>query len=154
ATAPGRLTPATGRLTQFGVLRSEWTKLYSIRSGRYALLATTVMTVGFGIIASAVNVSQWSAMNAIEKAKFDPLAARLLGVRFGVLAIGVLGVLVITGEYTTGMIRSTMTTVPKRVPVVWAKTGVYALVALVVTVPAAFIAFFAGQAILSGQHIQ
>jgi hypothetical protein len=71
-----------------------------------------------------------------------------------VLAIGVLGVLLITGEYTTGMIRSTMTAVPKRLPVLWGKTGVYALVALGITVPAALIAFFAGQAILSGQHIQ
>jgi hypothetical protein len=52
------------------------------------------------------------------------------------------------------MIRSTMTAVPKRLPVLWAKTGVYALVALIVSVPAVFIAFFAGQAILSGQHIQ
>jgi hypothetical protein len=78
----------------------------------------------------------------------------LLGVRFGVLAIGVLGVLLITGEYTTGMIRSTMTAVPTRLPVLWAKIGVYGLVALVITIPAAAIAFFAGQAILSGQHIE
>jgi len=80
--------------------------------------------------------------------------ARVCRSWFGVLAIGVLGVLLITGEYTTGMIRSTMTTVPKRLPVMWGKTGVYALVALVVTVPAALIAFFAGKAILSGQGIQ
>jgi ABC-2 type transport system permease protein len=142
------------RVTQAGVFRSEWTKLYSLRSTRYALLATAIMTIGFGIIASAANVSRWSSMTAADKASFDPLSTSLLGVRFGVLAIGVLGVLLITGEYTTGMIRSTMTAVPKRLPVLWAKAGVYALVALVITIPAAFIAFFAGQAILSGQHIQ
>jgi ABC-2 type transport system permease protein len=142
------------RVTQAGVFRSEWTKLYSLRSTRYALLATTIMTIGFGIIASAANVSRWSSMTAADKASFDPLSTSLLGVRFGVLAIGVLGVLLITGEYTTGMIRSTMTAVPKRLPVLWGKAGVYALVALVITIPAAFIAFFAGQAILSGKHIQ
>ena len=154
ATAGGRVTRARDRVTQLGVFRSEWTKLCSLRSTRYALLATAVMTIGFGIIASAVTVSRWGSMSAADKATFDPLTTSLLGVRFGVLAIGVLGVLLITGEYTTGMIRSTMTAVPKRLPVLWGKTGVYALVALVITIPAAFIAFFAGQAILSGQHIQ
>src|SRR5450759_1845971 len=143
-----------GRVTQIGVFRSEWTKLYSLRSTRYALLATAVMTIGFGIIASAATVSRWSSMSAADKATFDPLATSLLGVRFGVLAIGVLGILLIAGEYSTGMIRSTMTAVPKRLPVLWGKSGVYALVALVIAVPAVLIAFFAGQAILSGQHLQ
>jgi predicted anti-sigma-YlaC factor YlaD len=149
-----RATRPQGRITQRGVFRSEWTKLHSLRSTRYALLATAVMSIGFGIIASAVTVSRWGSMSAADKASFDPLSTSLLGVRFGVLAMGVLGVLLITGEYTTGMIRSTMTAVPKRLPVLWGKIGVYALVALVLAVPAAFIAFFAGQAILSGQHIQ
>ncbi len=154
AVVGGRVARARGRLTQAGVFRSEWTKLYSLRSTRYALLTTAVLTIGFGIIASAANASRWSSMSVIDKASFDPLATSLLGVRFGVLAIGVLGVLLIAGEYSTGMIRSTMTAVPKRLPVLWAKAGVYALVSLLIALPAAFIAFFAGQAILSGQHIQ
>ena len=154
ATARGRATTVRGRVTQAGVLRSEWTKLYSLRSTRYSLLATAVMTIGLGIIASAVTASRWSTASFIDKATFDPLSTSLLGVRFGVLAIGVLGVLLISGEYTTGMIRSTMTAVPKRLPVLWAKAGVYAVVALAIAVPTALIAFFAGQAILSGQHIQ
>jgi ABC-2 type transport system permease protein len=150
----GRATRPPGRVTQAGVFRSEWTKLYSLRSTRYSLLATAVMTIGFGMIASAATVSRWASMSVADKATFDPLATSLLGVRFGVLAIGVLGVLLIAGEYSTGMIRSTMAAVPKRLPVLWGKAGVYGLVALVIAVPAAFIAFFAGQAILSGQHIQ
>jgi ABC-2 type transport system permease protein len=150
----GRVTQFRGRVTQAGVFRSEWTKLYSLRSTRWALLATAVMTIGFGLIASAVTVSRWASLSAADKASFDPLNTSLLGARFGVLAIGVLGVLLITGEYTTGMIRSTMTAVPKRLPVLWGKTGVYAVVALAIAIPAAFIAFFAGQAILSGQNIQ
>jgi ABC-2 type transport system permease protein len=154
ATAEGRVTRAHGRVTQLGALRSEWTKLYSLRSTRYALLATAVMTIGFGLIASAVTVSRWATMSVADKASFNPLTTSLLGVRFGVLAIGVLGVLLITGEYSTGMIRSTMTAVPKRLPVLWGKAGVYALVALAISVPATFIAFFAGQAILSGQNLQ
>lgn len=147
-------TGRRGRVTQTGVFRSEWTKLYSLRSTRYALLATAALTVGFGILASAITVSRWGSLSAVDKATFDPLKTSLLGVRFAVLAIGVLGVLLITGEYTTGMIRSTMTAVPKRLPVLWAKTGVYALVALAITIPATFVAFFGGQAILSGQNIE
>ena len=150
----GRITQFRGRVSQAGVFRSEWTKLYSLRSTRWALLATAVMTIGFGLIASAVTVSRWASLSAADKASFDPLNTSLLGVRFGVLAIGVLGVLLITGEYTTGMIRSTMTAVPKPLPVLWGKTGVYAVVALAITIPAALIAFFAGQAILSGQNLQ
>ena len=149
-----RVSPFRGRVSQAAVFRSEWTKLHSLRSTRWALLTTAVMTIGFGLIATALTASRWASMSAADKASFDPLSASLLGVRFGVLAIGVLGVLLITGEYTTGMIRSTMTAVPKRLPVLWGKAGVYALVAIMITVPAALIAFFAGQAILSGQHLQ
>jgi predicted anti-sigma-YlaC factor YlaD len=147
-------TPVRGRVSQLGVFKSEWTKLYSLRSTRYALLATVLMTIGFGIIASAATVSRWGSMTAADKASFDPLSTSLLGVSFGVLSIGVLGVMLIAGEYTTGMIRSTMTAVPKRLPVLWGKAGVYAVVAFVLAVPSALVAFFAGQAILSGKHLQ
>jgi ABC-type transport system involved in multi-copper enzyme maturation permease subunit len=69
------------------------------------------------------------------------------------LAIGVLGVLVITAEYATGMIRATLSAVPKRLPVLWGKALVFGAVALAVSLPAVFIVFFIGQAILWGQHI-
>ena len=142
------------RVTQARVFLSEWTKLRSLRSTRYALLATAAFTIGFGILASAITASRWSTMTAADKAKFDPLSTSLLGVRFGVLAIGVLGVLLITGEYATGMVRSTFAAVPKRLPVLWAKVGVYALAGLALAVPSTLIAFFAGQAFLSSEHIQ
>ncbi|MCW3025433.1 MAG: putative transporter transrane protein [Solirubrobacterales bacterium] len=142
------------RVTQARVFLSEWTKLRSLRSTRYALLATAAFTIGFGILASAITASRWSSMTATDKASFDPLSTSLLGVRFGVLAIGVLGVLLITGEYATGMVRSTFAAVPRRLPVLWAKVGVYWLVGLALAVPSTLIAFFAGQAFLSSQHIQ
>src|ERR1700676_4964582 len=101
----GRASQFRGRVTQAGVFRSEWTKLYSLRSTRWALLATAVMTIGFGIIASAVTASRWATLSAGDKASFDPLNTSLLGVRFGVLAIGVRGALLIPGEYRPGRIR-------------------------------------------------
>jgi ABC-2 type transport system permease protein len=145
---------AVGRVTQARVALSEWTKLRSLRSTIYTLLATTVLTIGIGILAGAITASRWNSMSAADKAGFDPLQTSLAGVNFGLLSIGVLGVLLLTGEYSTGMIRSTFAAVPKRLPVLWAKAGVFALVSLVLAVPATLIAFFASQAFLSPHHIQ
>jgi ABC-2 type transport system permease protein len=147
-----RAVPA-GRVTQRRVALSEWTKLRSLRSTVYTLLVAATVTIGFGILASAITASRWPTMTAAERADFNPLSTSLLGVNFGVLAIGVLGVLLITGEYSTGMIRSTFAAVPKRLPVLWAKAGVYSVVGLAVAVPSTLIAFFAGQALLSSKHL-
>jgi hypothetical protein len=150
-----RLTPVigVGELRFVRIVRSEWTKLRSLRSSGYALLAAVAMLIGFGIIDCSATVSNWATLPAKEKATFDPLLASLRGVDGAQLAIGVLGVLVITGEYTTGLIRSTFAAVPKRVPVLWAKAIVFAAMTLALTAPAALIGFFAGQSILAGQHI-
>jgi ABC-2 type transport system permease protein len=139
-----------GRVTQVRVALSEWTKLRTLRSTRYALLAGVAMTIGFAIIPAVVNASRWSHMSLLDKAGFNPLQTSLIGVTIAQLAIGVLGVLVISGEYSTGMIRSTFSAVPKRLPVLWAKGGVFAIVTLVLALPATLIAFFSAQAILRG----
>jgi ABC-type transport system involved in multi-copper enzyme maturation permease subunit len=142
-----------GRVTQLRVARSEWTKLRSVRSTYWSLLTTLLLIIGIGILVCVIFNARWSHLNPHERADFHPLRANLAGVNFAQLAIGVLGVLVITAEYSTGMIRATFSAVPKRLPVLWAKTFVFAGVAFVLTLPAVFITFFAGQAILSGQHI-
>jgi ABC-type transport system involved in multi-copper enzyme maturation permease subunit len=142
------------RVTQRRVFVSEWTKLRSVRSTRWALLAAVVLTIGLATISSAVMASHWPNMPAAEKASFNPLEPSMIGLNFAQLAIGVLGVLVISAEYSTGMIRSSFCAVPRRLPVLWAKAGTYAGVTLVLMVPAALVAFFVSQAILSGQHIQ
>ena len=139
-----------GRVTQARVALSEWTKLRTLRSTRYALLAGVAMTIGFAIIPAVVTASRWSHMSLLDKAGFNPLETSLIGVTIAQLAIGVLGVLVISGEYSTGMIRSTFSAVPKRLPVLWAKGGVFAIVTLVLALPATLIAFFSAQAILGG----
>jgi ABC-2 type transport system permease protein len=139
-----------GRVSQARVALSEWTKLRTLRSTRYALLAGVAMTIGFAVIPAVVNASRWSHMSLLDKAGFNPLQTSLIGVTIAQLAIGVLGVLVISGEYSTGMIRSTFSAVPKRLPVLWAKGGVFAIVTLVLALPATLIAFFSAQAILRG----
>jgi ABC-type transport system involved in multi-copper enzyme maturation permease subunit len=92
-------------------------------------------------------------MGPNDRRHFHPLEPTFGGVQLAQLAIGVLGVLVITGEYSTGMIRASLTAVPKRLPVLWAKTAVYAVVSFALMVPSVLIAFFASQAILSKHDI-
>jgi ABC-2 type transport system permease protein len=145
---------ATIRVTQPRVFLSEWTKLRSVRSTRYALLAAVVLTIGLATIASFVIASRWTGMPAAERANFNALEPSMIGLNFAQLAIGVLGVLVISAEYSTGMIRSSLIAVPRRLPVLWAKAGVFAGVTLLLMVPAALVAFFISQSILSGQNIQ
>jgi ABC-2 type transport system permease protein len=140
-----------GRLSQAHVARSEWTKLFSLRSTRWSLLATVVLTIGLPALFATVVSSHWSTMRPAERAQRHPLDIALAGVNLSQLAIAVLGVLVITGEYSTGMIRASFSAVPKRLPVLWAKLAVFALVTFVIAVPSVLAAFFASQAIL-GRH--
>jgi ABC-2 type transport system permease protein len=143
----------TGRVTQARVVLSEWTKLRSVRSTRWALFAAVLFTIGIGALACAIVSHHWPQMNAHERADFHPLEPNFAGVQLAQLAIGVLGVLVITAEYSTGMIRASLTAVPKRLPMLWAKAIVYGVTTLVLMVASTLIAFFVGQAILSGRHL-
>ncbi len=142
-----------GKVTQARVALSEWTKLRSVRSTRWSLLATVLLIIGIGVLACIVFENRWPNLAPDERAHFRPLRVTLAGVNFAQLAIGVLGVLVITAEYSTGMIRATFSAVPKRLPVLWGKALVFGAVAFAITLPAVLIVFFVGQAILSGQHI-
>jgi ABC-2 type transport system permease protein len=151
ATTPPLAT--VGRVTQLRVMRSEWTKLWSVRSTRWSLLAAFVFTVGIAAIATAVVSHHWPHMDPRERANFHPLEPNLAGVQLAQLAIGVLGVLIITAEYSTGMIRASFTAVPKRLPVLWAKAVVFASVTLGLMLPAVLIAFVVGESIFSGRHL-
>lgn len=141
------------RVTQARVALSEWTKFVSLRSTVWSLGVGLVLTILFPVLFALVTASHWSHMSPHDRADRHPLDIALAGVNVAQLAIAVLGVLVITGEYSTGMIRSTLIAVPKRLPVLWAKIGVYGLVSFALMVPAVVIAFFASQAILAGHHI-
>ena len=143
----------TGRVMQTRVALSEWTKLHSLRSTRWSLLVATVLTIGLPLLFAAIVASHWGHMAPRERADRHPLDVALAGVNLSQLAIAVLGVLVITGEYSTGMIRASFTAVPKRLPVLWAKLAVYAVVTFVLMLPSVVIAFFGSQAILNRHHI-
>ncbi|HEX3946523.1 MAG TPA: ABC transporter permease [Acidimicrobiales bacterium] len=133
-----------------GVLRSEWTKLRSVRSTTWSLLATVLLSILIGVLATGTEASRWAHATAVDRLTFDPTSLSLTGLLFGQLAIGVLGVLVVSAEYGTGTIRATLAAVPNRSLVLACKTAVFAAVAVVVSEVVSFAAFFIGQAILSG----
>jgi ABC-2 type transport system permease protein len=145
--------PHTGRVTQTRVVFSEWTKLHSLRSTRWSLFVAVFLTIALPVIFAFVTTSHWGTMSPHERADRHPLDIALAGVNVAQLAVAVLGVLVITGEYSTGMIRASFTAVPKRLPVLWGKTFVFGVVSFLLMLPPVLIAFFASQAILSRHDI-
>jgi ABC-2 type transport system permease protein len=147
-------TRSGGRVTQARVFLSEWSKFGSLRSTRYTLLTAVVLTVGLALAAAAAVIAQWHTMTAADKATFEPLNVSVVGAQLGVLVIGVLGVLMMTSEYSTGLVSSTFAAVPRRLPVLWGKAAVFSVIALTVTVPTMLVGFFASQAILSSTNLQ
>ena len=137
-----------GRVAFQRVLLSEWTKLRSVRSTKWSLFAGFLLTIAFPVIFSFATRSHWSSMSPSERAGRHPLDIALAGVNVAQLAVAVLGVLLISAEYSTGSIRSTFTAVPKRLPVLWAKLIDFAAVSFALILPAVLISFFATQAIL------
>lgn len=152
-TGPAEARPQPSGHVTTHVLASEWTKIRSVRSTYWTLLAAAVSTIGLSAVVCAVYVAQYAHLSAQNKVGFDPASFSLTGGILAQLAITVLGVLVITSEYGNGTIRSTFTAVPQRLTVLAAKAAVLTAVTLVVTMTSCFVAFFLGQAILSSQHI-
>lgn len=133
-----------------GVLHSEWTKLRSVRSTMWSLVATAVLTIAICVLATGTEAGRWAHADLGDRLAFDPTSLSLAGFLFGQLAIGVLGVLVVSTEYGTGTIRATLGAVPRRTRVLAAKVAVFGAVCFVVGEVLAFSSFFIGQAVLSG----
>jgi ABC-2 type transport system permease protein len=153
APARGPASPAGGRHAGFaGLLRAEWTKIRSVRSTVWTLVIFVVVCIGFTALITWLTETHWYGPKAAPRdvrALADPVGFILgTGVGLGQLAIGVLGVLVITSEYSTGVIRASLLAVPRRLPVLAAKAVVFAVLLIVVTEIVAFCSFFVGSAIL------
>lgn len=139
------------RVSASGVLRSEWVKLRSVRSSTMTVLAAGATLLFVGLIAAAFNGGLLAAPpddGGGGPNGGDPTSTVLAGILLAPLIIGVLGVMLVTSEYATGTIRSTMTLVPKRLPVLWAKAAVLTVVVLPVMVVATLATFLAGQLLL------
>jgi ABC-2 type transport system permease protein len=143
---------APGPLASFpSILRSEFTKLRSVRSTYWTLFAAVVFTIGLSVIAALVVSGNYAGFSPRRKADFNATQLSLGGLNLAQIAIGVLGVLTITSEYGTGMIRATLSAVPQRRTMLAAKGIVFAATALAIGLFASFVAYLLGQALLSGQ---
>jgi ABC-2 type transport system permease protein len=141
---------AVGASTFGGVLRSEWVKLRSVRSTFWALTVTVVLGIALGAVISAAAAHSYARFSVSEKLSWDPTGVSGAGMAIAQLAIAVLGVLCISSEYSSGMIRASLIAVPKRGRMLAAKSLVFAGVTFVVGEVTSFVAFFVGQALISG----
>jgi len=142
------LPPARGRASLAGTIRSEFTKMRSVRSTYWTMIVLFVLTIGIGALVSWLTGSHWNQASLSQKASFDPTSNALVGLFFGQFVIVVLGAMTITAEYSTGMIRTSLTAMPRRGVFYLAKALVFTVVGLVVGEVASFVAFFLGQALL------
>ncbi|WOT35745.1 ABC transporter permease [Streptomyces coeruleorubidus] len=136
ATLPYRVTPAR-------VLRSEWHKLWTLRSTWITLIATSALTAAMGAGLGA-------AYDGTGEGGMDTVVFVLLGTQFAQINLGVLGILATAGEYSTGQIRATMTAVPRRLPVLWSKAAVLAAIAFPLTLLTNLVTFPLAQSFLAG----
>jgi ABC-2 type transport system permease protein len=137
-----------------GSLLAEWTKFRSLRANRAALFTAFASVVGIGIIVCAATVKGWDTASAADRAAFDPVAGGLSGGGLAQLIIGVLGVLLISSEFSSGTIRSTFAAVPDRRLVLGSKAAVLATVTFVVSMASSLVAFLVSERILAGKHLE
>jgi hypothetical protein len=141
------------RVTLLRVIHSEWTKLWTLRSTRWSLLLAFIAQAGLGPLIAVIEMARWNHLTLQDRLTINPIDHSLGGWHLAQLAVAILGVMTITGEYHTGMIRSSMMAAPKRLPVLWAKLLVFSAVVVVLMLVAAFIGFLAGQAIFTQHHV-
>ena len=151
AGSAGHAPPAAYRRAG-AALAAEWIKLRSLRSMLVTPLLGAVASIGVADLAVRNNATGWAHLDAVQKAQFDPLGLNFNFVTLGILLFGVLGALVVTNEYGSGLIRTTLAATPQRGLVLAAKAVLAGLVSFALAVVITFTAFFTGQAILSGAH--
>jgi ABC-2 type transport system permease protein len=135
------------------VIRSEWTKFWSVLSTPWSLIILVVVTWGFSVLLSWATAANFDQLPEEEQLAFDSTSTSLGGISFGQLVIAVLGVLVISTEYSTGAIKTSLAAVPQRMRLLFGKALVFAVVALAVGIVTSFGAFYLGQAFLASENL-
>ena len=151
AGSPGPAGPAAYRRAG-AALAAEWIKLRSLRSMLLTPLLGAVACSWLAIGETRSNGAGWAHLDPVQKAQFDPLVTNFNFEVLGTILFGVLGALVATNEYSSGLIRTTLAATPQRGLVLSAKAVLAGLVSFVLAVVIVFTAFFTGQGILSGAH--
>ncbi|MDG4863597.1 ABC transporter permease [Streptomyces sp. T-3] len=133
------------------VLKSEWTKIKSVNSTIWTLSLAAVVTIGLGMLISHFASSDFDKLDEKDRLGFDATSMSFAGMGLGQLAMIVFGVLVVSNEYSTGMIRTSLAAVPQRGKFLFSKVAVATALAFVVAMITAFISFFLGQSVM-GVH--
>ncbi|POM24033.1 ABC-2 family transporter protein [Actinomadura rubteroloni] len=150
--APAREAPAPAaeaRASFANVVVSEWTKIRTVPSTFWTLLSGALVVIGFSALWSWAFVASYHQMTEADRASVSPTSPMQIAFYFGMVIFGVLGVLVITGEYGSGMIRTALTAMPRRPEYLAAKAVVVGGVVFAVGVLVSFASFFVSQPILS-----
>ncbi|MDT6984767.1 ABC transporter permease [Streptomyces lusitanus] len=130
------------------VVRSEWTKIRSVASTVWTLSSAVVVTIALGMLISALSRSEFDELDRRDQLSFDPTFISFAGTSLGQLAMIVFGVLVVSNEYSTGMIRASLAAVPRRGVFLFSKLAVATVLAFVVGMATSFATFFLGQLML------
>lgn len=146
------LPPASGRAGFGGALRSEWTKIRSVRSTMWTLGSATVVTIGISVLGNWGRANHGDATTA-QLAHEDLTQRTLFGIILGQLIMVVFGAMSITSEYSTGMVRTSLTAQPRRAPVFWAKLLVVSAVAFIVGEVISFVSFLISSSFWRGKGI-
>src|SRR5580658_1937523 len=150
---PSVLPAATGRAGLRGAIASEFTKIRSVRSTYWTLAALLVVSIGIGAAITGGSAANFNH-NLANKAGFDATQTSLVAFfEIGQLIIAVIAAMAITSEYSTGMIRTSLTAQPRRGTVYAAKAIVLTSLTLIISLVTSFIAFFVGQALLSSSGV-
>ncbi len=148
-------TPATARLSRrpynyLDAVRSEWTKFRSVRSTYWTFFVAALLGIGLSALICAISASHYHTDPQVRFG-WDPTDRSIRSLELAQLAFAVLGVLVVTSEYSTGMIRTSLAAVPRRTRMMTAKLLVLGAAAVIVGEAIAFAAFSLGQALIHGK---
>jgi ABC-2 type transport system permease protein len=132
------------------LVRAEWTKIRSVRSTVWSLGILVVAAIGLNTFITAAGMAGWNSLSAATKQGYlaDPTGFLAAALNIAQIPVCVLGAMVITSEYSTGMIRASVLAVPRRTPMLAAKAAVFAAVAFVAGTLVAFASFLSAQAII------
>jgi ABC-type transport system involved in multi-copper enzyme maturation permease subunit len=150
ATASDLVAPRYRAAGFSDVLRAEWTKARTVPSTLWTLIVAAVLGIGLGALICALAANHYAKSSLSSRLTWDPTSISNSGLSIAQLAIGVLGVLLVTSEYSSGSIASTLAAVPRRGRLLGAKSVVIMVLTFVVVEIIAFAAFLIGQAVISG----
>jgi len=135
-------------------LRAEWIKLWSVRSTWVSVGVAVAVSLGLGLADTVGAVRGWDTLPPADRTAFDPLASAFAGLTLAQLALGVLGVLAVTSEYSSGNVVPALAAQPRRAVGFAAKAGTVFGVALALGEGLAFGSYLLGQAVLHGRHLE